>query len=35
MDQRVLAKLCSHPDTGPPLHEECMIAVREEQNLHF
>ena len=33
--KRVLAKLCFHfvhPDAGPPLHEECVIAVRAEKN---
>ena len=24
-----------HPDTDAPLHDECVIAVREELNLHL
>ena len=24
-----------HPDTDSPLHDECVIAVREELNLHL
>ena len=30
-----IAFLPSHPDNGAPLHEERMIAVREEPNLHY